>query len=1190
MMSSPGGGSVSIASTSATVTPTRSFSANGGGELEFCKAFVILSNIGQNRLEEVILADTIRSYKNLAMDEFERKVWDSLGKHYTAADRVKSLEWESGKTYEYHCHVNENGGCMFKGPYFEKARSHLQRVIGDDNVLSVKFEKDGKSSVDSGSDEFKKVAKEGILVVLLRYRFFVFKDGGKAAKKKDRTTSSVKCLFVRFESHTSVDEGKEYVLSAKTVQVARSMFMHVHNLPRMAKYMARFSLILSKSMKLEVDLANINFMEIEDISCKEYLALKCPRNVYKGSIAGVANVEIGPIVALMGEASDMKSTEFHHRVLPLLLQIRFFYNGYAIKGTVLVNKKLPPQTIQVRDSMNKVRPDPNLSNICTRNSLEVVATSLVKTTFAGDKRSRNKTEVESSAVGTTTESAMTRGTEASHLSFQLTSHKVNGKNYLEWSQSVKLAINGHGKLGNLTGEVKQPQVGDPKSMGKPFLFLLTSRVKWPHLQPFEPVIVAQISLPAVVKITHTVISQFAIEGDFFMDILKNALEGSQGAFSNKEQLLKLDEYVGHAKYAIFFPYKGPRSLADEIAGGDFDGDMFFVVLQLLDYFKASEPWVEKCSTPERPSPLPSDLSDEELEGELFDSFLRIRFHPSYAMSAAANNWCAIMDWFLTVQDSSEKELMKKNLECLINLYYEALDASKTGKKVEAQQELRVALFPHYMERDNSFKSTSILGKIYYYVKSYQEKFKSCFEVGVVEECCEKWTALYEEYRKDMQGALNFPDKDQRNAAANAVYDDFGALELEGRQRAMDEIRNEAIAIYIICYDYAMKTDDACKVTGSALLNLNASQRAENMQFDAFKIIEMGSHKKLISTKNDHCAQLAKLQRQFTCDDNGQNPDTSFLRSEESVQSMQSAPKSTPAFSDTPLPVIETPKPVSHLPPSFHRLLSLNSPEWKHGLIGSLAAIAFDEGLTIAAWFDEKNSSGTLCSLSNQASRVKKLVADRISMFVATLAVAISMIIGLIVAWKLAIVMIAVQPLTILYKTIRLYDEAHEEPKKEASKKSGMSLMLTIYDMGFGVLAWSIRPREERAPVSKVRRDKRKDELKKVDFAHPSRWCRHKRTRRPLVPENIIFGKLNASENEVMEAARVANALEFISSSRSTGSNHDRKDHNCDSSSAKHDQNVDSIAFIADEIVVEQGTYALLINQKGPFSKLAILQT
>lgn len=39
---------------------------------------------------------------------------------------------------------------------------------------------------------------------------------------------------------------------------------------------------------------------------------------------------------------------------------------------------------------------------------------------------------------------------------------------------------------------------------------------------------------------------------------------------------ELEDFVGTSKYAIFFPCNGPRSLADEIAGGDFDGDMYFV--------------------------------------------------------------------------------------------------------------------------------------------------------------------------------------------------------------------------------------------------------------------------------------------------------------------------------------------------------------------------------------------------------------------------------------------------------------------------------------------------------------------------------------------------------------------------------------------------------------------------------------
>lgn len=38
----------------------------------------------------------------------------------------------------------------------------------------------------------------------------------------------------------------------------------------------------------------------------------------------------------------------------------------------------------------------------------------------------------------------------------------------------------------------------------------------------------------------------------------------------------LKDFVGNSKYGIFFPSKGPRSMADEIAGGDYDGDMYWV--------------------------------------------------------------------------------------------------------------------------------------------------------------------------------------------------------------------------------------------------------------------------------------------------------------------------------------------------------------------------------------------------------------------------------------------------------------------------------------------------------------------------------------------------------------------------------------------------------------------------------------
>ncbi|KAK8610405.1 hypothetical protein V6N13_081563 [Hibiscus sabdariffa] len=444
MMNSPGGDNVHIASTSAPVTPTRSFSENAGrgegpssqlvalGELEFRKAFLILSYIGQNRLEEVIPADKIRSYKNLAMGEFEKEVWDFLGRHYAPADRVKSLEWDSGKIYEYHCHVNENGSYRFKGPYFEKTRSHLQRVLGDDNVLAVKFE-DSKSSVNSGFDEFKKVAKEGILVGLRRYRFFVFKDGGKTAKKKDQSTSSVRCLFVRFESNASVDRGKEYVLSGKTVKEARSVFMHVHTLPSMAKYMA---------------------------------------------------------------SNQPKRTSLSRNLIMLLS-----YGGV---------------------------PDDFFMELL-KNALEESQGAF------SNKRAALRV-------------ALNRGgMDELGVAKMILSGIPLDESYLQYRMSIMLNEERKGLLGGklpITDSYYLMGTVDPSGVlesGEVCIILDNGQISGKVLVYRQP-------------------------GAHFGDI----------HVLNARYVKELDEYVGHAKYAIFFPCKGPRSLADEMAGGDFDGDLYFI--------------------------------------------------------------------------------------------------------------------------------------------------------------------------------------------------------------------------------------------------------------------------------------------------------------------------------------------------------------------------------------------------------------------------------------------------------------------------------------------------------------------------------------------------------------------------------------------------------------------------------------
>lgn len=68
------------------------------------------------------------------------------------------------------------------------------------------------------------------------------------------------------------------------------------------------------------------------------------------------------------------------------------------------------------------------------------------------------------------------------------------------------------------------------------------------------------------------------------------------------------------------------------------------------------------------------------------------------------------------------------------------------------------------------------------------------------------------------------------------------------------------------------------------------------------------------------------------------------------------------------------------------------------------------------WFDrDENSSGAICSrLAKDANMVRSLVGDRMALVIQTTsAVIIACTMGLVIARRLAIVMIAVQPLIIV---------------------------------------------------------------------------------------------------------------------------------------------------------------------------------
>ncbi|KAJ6993861.1 RNA-dependent RNA polymerase 5 [Populus alba x Populus x berolinensis] len=817
------------------------------GELEFRKAFLILNYLGGKNLEEVVSADQIRGYKDLPMREFESKIWDAFGcrrDYKKEEDRVKYLDWDSGKAHIYHCHVDPDGRYRFKGPYLSKLRNVLQRTLGDDNILMVKFEevKDERyyfakySSLDDYFAKYNKVLREGIHVGLRCYRFFVFKDGGKEEKKKDPTTSPVKCFFVRMESVASIDN-QDHILCGKTVRQARSVFMHVNNLPSLSNYMARFSLILSKTMNLEVDLSFVDIKTIADEPCRDKdgnvvygtdgkplihtdgtgfisydLALKCPKNQVKGTCLQASNIE------------------------PLLIQFRLFNNGRAVKGTFLVNKKLTHHTLHVRRSMIKVETDPKLSNTFSKNSLEIVGTS-----FRPKKTFLSKNLIALLSYGGVPEEffmgILNNALEDAH-------GILSNKN-----AALRVALN----YGDMDDNIVATMIGCGIPLEEPFLQHRLSILMKEEKKSLRG---GKIPVPESYYLMGTADPTGLLESNEVCIILDcGQVSGEVLVYRNPGlhfgdiHILKatyvreLEDFVGNAKYGIFFPCKGPRSLADEMSGGDFDGDMFFVSRnpQLLENFKQTEPWRPSTSTPNVPNRKPSEFSDEELEVELFKLFLRTRFQPSFTVGVAADSWLAMMDRLLTLGNDCTEEIacVKANINRLIDIYYDALDAPKKGgRKIEVPEALKAELFPHFMEKNKNitYRSTSILGRIYDKVKAYEDMDLSsndvwehpCFDGEVHEPYLVKWKRLYDQYRSDMCNALQ-PGK-EKNDEANEVIKKYKeilyeAAEFNLSKRRDEEIFKEARALYHVTYSHAKrqgavgKCGFAWRVAGLALCTL-----------------------------------------------------------------------------------------------------------------------------------------------------------------------------------------------------------------------------------------------------------------------------------------------------------------------------------------------------------------------------------
>ncbi|XP_028554239.1 probable RNA-dependent RNA polymerase 4 isoform X2 [Dendrobium catenatum] len=797
------------------------------GHMEFRKAFLILSYCGGKKLENFISEALLDRIKNFPMVLFECEAWKAIGRECIPEhERRKNVDWDSGKPYVYHCHVYSNGEFTFKGPYIQNTGTHLQRVLGDDNILLVKFaeEKDNNStrSYERLNPFFQKLAEDGIAVGLRHYKFFVFKDGGKEEKKKSPTSSPVKCYFVRTASCWAMDEDKPYILFNKSISEARTIFMHVHTVSSLNKYMLRFSLILSKTIKFDVDLASVNVQVIDDIPCREFL------DEFKR----------------LDRA--LNTREYNSSIVepPLLIQFRLFNNGYAVKGTLLINKQLPFRTILFRPSMRKVQTDPDALGIQS-NSLEIVGTS-----------NRPK----KTCLSRTLIALLHYGGVPKEYFLELVRSAIDDLRNARFNKRSALRVSL--RYGEMDEFLVSRMILCGVPLDEPYLlsrlFVLMKEERKGLIQgklPVDDCYYLMGTADPTGTLKHNEVCIILDNGQVSGDVLVYKHPGLH--FGDIHRLTAtyikdLEDVIGNAKHAIFFSVKGTRSLTDEIANSDLDGDMYWVSRnpQLLACFTPGKPWVRPAPAPMISKTKPTEFSETELERELFQQFLINRFMPSYAISEASNHWMVYMDRLLTLVDDcfEEKKQLEEKMIHLVNLYYNALDAPKSGLKVEVPRDLKADLFPHFMGRTNSYISKSILGLIHDQVDTVQTEdvppnavwLIPCLSEEAREPYSSIWKKHYDDYRCDMATALQGP-QEYKDKRANDVIQKYkkllyGAAEFEESTKKEEDIFNEALAIYQIAYKMAKSTSKvsycsfAWKVAGRALCKLHAQKQEKDASF------------------------------------------------------------------------------------------------------------------------------------------------------------------------------------------------------------------------------------------------------------------------------------------------------------------------------------------------------------------------
>ncbi|KAG6490110.1 hypothetical protein ZIOFF_051392 [Zingiber officinale] len=313
----------------------------------------------------------------------------------------------------------------------------------------------------------------------------------------------------------------------------------------------------------------------------------------------------------------------------------------------LTSEALPPRTIQVRPSMRKVKSDASFSYIQSCNSLEIVATSnrpkrtclsryLIALLHYGGVPNEYFLELLKNALD---DAQNARYTKLAAIRGIFRFYSIHSFFYGSLTFLLRVSFSVSLKYGDMDDFLVSRMILCGIPLEEPYMQFRLSVLMKEERKGLKagklPVtdcyyLMGTVDPTGLLKPNEVcvVLENGQISGDVLVYKHPGLHFGDIHVLSAR-YIKELELFVGDSKYAIFFPTKGSRSLADEMANSDFDGDMYWVSRnsQLLRYFRSSKPWVPMSSTAGVQQKGPLDLTDRELEKKLFDQFLANRFKP-----------------------------------------------------------------------------------------------------------------------------------------------------------------------------------------------------------------------------------------------------------------------------------------------------------------------------------------------------------------------------------------------------------------------------------------------------------------------------------------------------------------------------------------------------------------------------------